>query len=208
MRLQSFPSGPVLTNAYGVACLQTGLAGIVDPAPGSWDALARWLRGYQAVWIALTHSHWDHIGDLYRAQHALKVPVCVHCLDAYNVRSPGSDGVGTSYTVQATQVDLLLEEGHRLECGHLSFEVLHTPGHTPGSLCLYEAKEKTLLSGDTLFQGGHGRVDLPTANPAAMRTSLKRLAQLPVDTRIFPGHGASTTLGQEIWLQQYRDKKR
>ena len=81
-------------------------------------------------------------------------------------------------------------------CG-LKFEALHTPGHTPGSVCLYDAVQARLFSGDTLFCAGFGRVDLPGGSPREMRASLRALFALPAETRVYPGHGPETTLGGE-----------
>ncbi len=87
-----------------------------------------------------------------------------------------------------------------LEVGTLSFEVMHTPGHTPGSICLYEAQAGALFTGDTLFRIGIGRTDHPGGNKMQLGESLKKLAALPDKTKVYPGHGLPTTIGDERWL--------
>jgi len=87
-----------------------------------------------------------------------------------------------------------------LELGEYNFQVLHTPGHTPGSICLYEQTARVLFTGDTLFRMGVGQTKYPGGNAQQLTQSLKRLAQLPDNTKVYPGHGLSTTIGDERWL--------
>ena len=94
----------------------------------------------------------------------------------------------------------LLKEGDTFFIGESHWKVLHTPGHTPGGICLYCEDEQLLISGDTLFKGCMGRLDIPTGEPARMWASLKKLSTLPKETEVFPGHGWPTTIGQENWL--------
>ena len=85
-----------------------------------------------------------------------------------------------------------------LEVGDLQIEVIHTPGHSPGSVCFYVAQDSAVITGDTLFAGSIGRTDLPSSDPAAMEQSLRRLVQLPEETTVYPGHGPATTIGREL----------
>ena len=97
----------------------------------------------------------------------------------------------------STAGDRHLYEGDIITLGEYEFTVIHTPGHSPGGVCLYNAKEKILFSGDTLFFEGNGRVDNPFSNPDDMQKSLLRLWELPDDTKVLPGHGPDTTIGNE-----------
>ena len=94
----------------------------------------------------------------------------------------------------------LMDEGDTIAVGDLHFKVIHTPGHTPGGVCFYCPEEKILISGDTLFKGTIGNLSFSTGRPALMWPSLKKLALLPPETQVFPGHGEKTTIGNEKWL--------
>jgi glyoxylase-like metal-dependent hydrolase (beta-lactamase superfamily II) len=107
-------------------------------------------------------------------------------------------------TVPPSKPERLLKEWDELSVGNLRFTVVHTPGHTPGSICLFEPVRKVLFSGDTLFASGYGRTDLPGGDEAQLELSLGRLAALPHDVQVYPGHGPATTIGDEAWLQSYR----
>ena len=124
----------------------------------------------------------------------------VHALDAERLRKPARPMFMPELEVEAVEVSRELAEGDVVEVGGVTLVVMHTPGHTPGSLCLYSAEDGLLLSGDTLFAGSFGRYDLPGGDPAVLKQSLLRLAQLPKETRVLPGHGAATTIGRERWM--------
>lgn len=202
MWLQYFPAGPIDTNTVIVGCLKTHKAVIIDVPAESASAILELLSLHhlQAEKILLTHSHWDHIGDMAVLKKKLDVPVHVHAEDAGNVREPGSDGLPLFFPIEGVQPDGFLQEGQEMSVGELEFQVIHTPGHTPGCVCFWFPQEKVLISGDTLFQGSIGRLDLPTARPKLMWDSLKKLAQLPATTKVIPGHGRETTIGAESWL--------
>jgi glyoxylase-like metal-dependent hydrolase (beta-lactamase superfamily II) len=201
--IQAFPSGPFETNAYVVSCKKTHMASIVDPAPSSATAIVTYLHDKKltpvAIW--LTHSHWDHIADTATLKKRYQIPVYIHALDAKNLEMPGSDGLPCWITIEGVAPDHLLKEGDRLKVGEVEFTVIDTPGHTPGGVCFYSAKEGILLSGDTLFKGTIGNLSFPTARPKLMWSSLDKLASLPPATKVFPGHGPSTTIVEEGWLK-------
>ena len=203
MFIQTFPSGPFSTNAYVVACDKTRQAAIIDPAPDSSAQIHSFLtqRQLKVQKILLTHSHWDHIADVKQLKELYQIPVYIHPLDAPNLQQPGSDGLPCWVSIPAVQPDMFLEEGMQVPVGELSFQVLHTPGHSPGGVCFYEPTQHVLFSGDTLFQGTIGNLSFPTSQPSLMWSSLAKLAQLPLDTRVFPGHGPATTIQAESsWL--------
>ena len=204
MILEIFPSGPFETNAYVVACPRTRQAAIIDPAPDSYQPLIDFIEQNQLKPIALllTHSHWDHIADTSQVLAKYKIPVLIHALDAPNLESPGVDGLPCWISIKGTTPTHLIDEGSTIDIGDLHFEVIHTPGHSPGGVSFYCPGENILLSGDTLFKGTIGNLSFPTAQPELMWPSLAKLAKLPPETRVYPGHGMSTSIGSEKWMSR------
>lgn len=203
MIIQVFPAGPYSTNAYVVACTNTRAAAVIDPAPNSFSAIHAFLTEQKFIpqKILLTHSHWDHIADITPLKEEYAIPVYIHSLDTPNLQRPGADNLPCSLAIPTVQPDVLLEEGMQIPVGKLMFQVIHTPGHSPGSVCFYEPQQLVLFSGDTLFKGTIGNLSFPTCQPSLMWPSLAKLAQLPPNTRVYPGHGRSTTIEAESkWL--------
>lgn len=200
--IAAFPSGPFYTNAYVLACPETRQAAIIDPAPESADKIIRHInsKSLEPKYILLTHSHWDHIADVAALKGHYKIPVYIHSEDAQNLISPGSDGLPCWIDIPPVQPDVLLQDGDKIVLGNLNLHVIHTPGHTPGGVCYYCPELKILISGDTLFQGTIGNLSFPTARANLMWDSLKRLAMLPKETVVYPGHGVKTAIGTESWL--------
>lgn len=204
MIIQAFSCGPFATNAYVIACQKTKSAAVLDPSPGSLPLLFQYLQdnGLLIEKIILTHSHWDHIADAAALQKKCSVPVYVHPLDKGNLEFPGSDCLPLMQPIEAVFGALPLEENEVISLGEIELRVLHTPGHSPGGICLFCEKEGILFSGDTLFKGTMGSISLPTANATAMWNSLHKLSYLPAATKVYPGHGPSTKIGDETWLSQ------
>ncbi len=204
MILEIICSGPVDTNSYLLGFEETKKAVIIDPSFGSADELCLLVNKYQLEVdaIYLTHSHWDHFADLYELKKRFNVPVYVHSQDAENVRDPGSDGLPLFFNIHGVEPDHFFSDQEVLRVGNVEIKVLHTPGHSPGGVCFYLKNEKTLISGDTLFKGSIGNLSFSTADPSLMWKSLKKLALLPPETKVYPGHGPSTTIGEEDWLTQ------
>ena len=202
MLIEIFTSGPILTNCVLVACRRSKKAAVVDVPEGIGDTLVERIEelGLELQMILLTHSHWDHIADAAYLKKKMGAPLYVHELDQENVLKPGADHLPMMMGIDPVKPDHFLNDGDRLMLGDLILEVIHTPGHSPGGVCFYLEKQKTLLAGDTLFKGSIGRLDLPTGNPEAMWKSLEKLAKLPPDTRVISGHGDETTIGDESWL--------
>lgn len=208
MILEAFPLGPAETNVYLVGCAQTKSVVVIDAPLGSFSIVVKRAKelGLHIEALLLTHSHWDHIADAALFKEQLHVPVYIHSEDAENVKYPGSDRLPLFFAIKGLDPDGFLRDGQMIPCGTLRIEVIHTPGHTPGGVCLYIADHKTLISGDTLFHGTIGNLSFPTARPHLMWKSLKRLAQLPRDTKVYPGHGESTTIGDESWIAHAEDR--
>lgn len=205
MVIQTFSCGPLSTNAYIVACAETHEAAVIDPAPGSFYQTQEYVASTSLKLrnVLLTHSHWDHIADVKAFLDYYGASVSVHSLDAPNLENPGVDRIPFRLTIPGVKPDVLLEEGAEILLGELKLQVLHTPGHSPGCICFYEPAQQVLFSGDTLFKGTMGTLALPTSHPALMWPSLRKLAQLPPKTIVYPGHGAPTTIGDEaFWMKQ------
>jgi hydroxyacylglutathione hydrolase len=204
MTIQVFPSGPLATNAYVVSCSETKRAAIFDPAPNSFDSIVKYISGHDLIpdKILLTHSHWDHIADVAPLKLKYGIPVYIHPEDALNLEKPGSDGLPCWISVEGIVPDYQLKEDDIISIGNLLFIVLHTPGHSPGCVCFYEEAHHILISGDTLFKGSIGNISFPTSRPKLIWNSLKKLAELPKETVVYPGHGPTTTIGNEPWLSK------
>jgi hydroxyacylglutathione hydrolase len=202
MTYAAFPSGPFETNAYLLACPRTQQAVIIDPAPGSAAAIQKSISEQQLIpkEIWLTHSHWDHFADAATLKRHYAIPLAVHAEDAANVLSPGADKLPCWIDIEGLSPTHLFNDGEKMKLGELEIQVIHTPGHTPGGVCFYLPHEGLLFSGDTLFQGTIGNLSFPTGRPSLMWPSLAKLAQLPKETVVLPGHGPATTIGKETWL--------
>ncbi|MBB65380.1 MAG: MBL fold hydrolase [Waddliaceae bacterium] len=207
MIIKSFPCGPFATNAIILICEDTLESFIIDPSPQSTDKIVSFLEEKSAkpTKILLTHSHWDHIGDVSTVQKHFNIPVWVHKLDAENLHKPGSDHLPLMFPIEGVEANHFFEEGDEIILGNSSFVVIHTPGHSPGSVCFYCKEQKILISGDTLFQGSIGNLSFPTSEPQKMWVSLDKLKDLPPETRVYPGHGSPTSIGNESWLPRARE---
>ena len=201
-RLEVGPFGPWQTNAYLVWDGRSPDALVLDPGMGAAASLMARVaaNGLRLHLIADSHGHIDHIFDNAPLMRASGAPLAIHPEDAH--RLDGRNNYG--FTVESAVATVDLREGEQVRIGDLVFDVLHTPGHTEGSVCLYEERHALLLSGDVLFAGSYGRTDLPGGDDAAMVASLARLAtQLPGSVRVLPGHGPETTLERELpWMQR------
>jgi hydroxyacylglutathione hydrolase len=201
--------GPVATNVHLLADSRSREAIAIDTATPSlaWirDELAE--RGWTLKLIVSTHGHWDHIGDNAAVAAHTGADIAVHPLDRERLERPQPLFAPFEIPPSVPAVDLA--EGGVIRFGELRLVVLHTPGHTEGSVCLYAADEGLLFSGDTLFAGAWGRVDLPGGDAAAMVASLGRLTSFEDGTAVLPGHGPATTIGRErAWMELVRDERR
>ncbi len=195
-RIETGAFGHEATNAYLVWDGRSTDALVLDPGRGAAQPLMERVaaNGLGLHLIANSHGHWDHIHDNAPLKRASGAPLAIHPDDAY--RLDGRNQYG--YLIEPSTAERELRDGEQLRVGDLVFDVLHTPGHTEGSVCLYEERHGLLLAGDVLFRGSYGRTDLPGGSDQAMVASLARLArELPDSVRVLPGHGPETTLGAE-----------
>jgi glyoxylase-like metal-dependent hydrolase (beta-lactamase superfamily II) len=201
--------GPVATNVHLLADARTREAIAIDTATPSlaWIADELAARDWTLKLIVSTHGHWDHIGDNAAVASHTGADIAVHALDRERLTDPQPLWAPFDIVPSVPAVDLA--EGGVIRFGELRLTVLHTPGHTEGSVCLLAGDEGILYSGDTLFAGAWGRTDLPGGDDRAMAESLARLSGLEDQVRVFPGHGRDTTIGAErAWLELVRDSGR
>ena len=186
MTVTSLPVGSIGTNCYLLYDETTKDAAVIDPSDNAKPVAARIKElGLNVRAILLTHGHFDHCGDVKRIRKLTGAQVFVHPADR-DLPLPLNRGL---------VADRDLADGDLLDLAGTRLRVLHTPGHTPGSVCFLCGD--LLFSGDTLFAGSCGRTDLPGGSPADMIRSLRRLAELAGDYTVYPGHGEETTLAAE-----------
>lgn len=178
---------------------------VVDPSLGEKEVLEAVRReGMRVLAILNTHGHPDHVYSNASVKEATRARLAIHRLDAYRLEEVTRPG-GVLPPAPLAVADDLLEEGRLDYLADVRLEALHTPGHTEGSTCYHLPDERILFSGDVLFAGNVGRVDLPGGDARQMEASLARIADLPPETRVYPGHGAQTTIGGETgWLKGFR----
>ncbi|GAB6158941.1 MBL fold metallo-hydrolase [Desulfotomaculum varum] len=198
MIIETIVVGNLEANCYIIGCPKTRRAAVVDPgeeAERILDKLAK--GGWQPVAVVLTHGHADHIGAVGEINKATGAPVLIHSQDGAMLTDPArnlSAWLGTQLSFKPA--DRLLADGDTIEVGTITLSVIHTPGHTPGGICLKAGQD--LFTGDTLFAGSIGRSDFPGGSHSTLIKSIQsKLLTLPEDTRIYPGHGPASTIGAE-----------
>ena len=199
MKLYYMPLGAYGTNCYIAHNEADNTCLVTDPGDEG-EKLKEILEShnFKVKGILLTHGHSDHIGAVQTLVDAYHVPVYIHKGDAEHLESAEvnlSARSGRPITVQVDDVRYV-KEGDTIPLGDTVFTVIETPGHTPGGVCYYT--EGTLLAGDTLFQGSVGRTDFPNGDFELLSKGIKeKLYTLPDDTKVYPGHGPETTIGEE-----------
>ncbi len=179
IQLERIETAPFGTNAYIIICKATRESVLID-APGEATQIEERLKGTYPKYILITHNHMDHTGALKILKSRLNVPIAIHSSDAdYLPSSP----------------DIMLTDGETVTVGNVELTVIHTPGHTPGSLCFLTGKY--LISGDTIFPGGPGKTDAPGDFKQIIKSISEKVFVLPDDVLVYPGHGDSTVLKKE-----------
>ena len=179
IQIEKLEVGPFGTNAYVLVCRATDDSVLVD-TPAEANKIMERLKGTNPRYILTTHNHTDHLGAFSELRSLLGVPVAVPPLDAERLPSPP---------------DMLLNDGDTVSFGSIELKVLHTPGHTPGSLCFLTGQY--LISGDTIFPHGPGKTRMPGDLRQVIESITKKVFVLPDDTQVHPGHGDSTVLKKE-----------
>ena len=200
MKISTNTGGLAATNAYLIADENTGDAAIIDAPQNTVLPLLNVAKhnGWNIRYLLLTHGHWDHTSDHKVVTDAYPdAKVLIHALDEPKLITPGSRIFTLPYKIPPRKADGYLEDGKTIHIGKQEFQIIFTPGHSPGHVVLYCPAESLLIAGDLLFAGAIGRTDLPDSDPAAMEISLQRVTQLPDNTAVRPGHGPPTTIGQE-----------
>ena len=193
MNILTLPLGSYQTNCYIAWADGSDSCIVIDPGYEPETVLAEAAqRGLSIAAILLTHGHFDHVGGVQFLAQRTDCPVYIH---------PGELSLPESFTDGPLIYTANYDEGDTLALAGLSWKVLHTPGHTPGSVCL--VCEDTMFSGDTLFMDSCGRTDFPGGSVAQMQKSLQRLAALPGDYKVLPGHGPATQLSEERKYNPY-----
>ena len=205
MELLTRVVGPIATNVYVLGDPSSREAIAIDTAIPSlaWIADELAAREWTLRLIVSTHGHWDHIGDNAAVAEHTGASIAVHRLDRDRLTHPRP--VQAPFEIPPSVPAVELAEGGEIRFGEIRLQVLHTPGHTEGSVCLVAPDDGAIFSGDTLFAGGWGRVDLPGGDAGAMAESIARLAILDDPLRVLPGHGPSTSIGRERpWMELVR----
>ncbi|NPA16115.1 MBL fold metallo-hydrolase [Persephonella sp.] len=196
--------GPLAENTVLIIDENSGEAAVIDPG-AEGERILKQLENLNLRYIIATHGHLDHVGQVgFLKERYPDVPFLISEKDLYLINNdifPGFAQMIGAYP--CPEPDKAIKEGDRIDFGRFSLSVMETPGHTPGSVCLYDEKNSFVITGDTLFKGSIGRVDLPGGDPAQMENSLKKLMELPDDTDVVPGHGETTKIGIERKTNPY-----
>jgi hydroxyacylglutathione hydrolase len=205
-----FPVGPLQCNCSIIGDEQSREAMVIDPGDQIQDIL-NILRQEKLTLkqIVITHAHIDHVGGAMKLKAATGAPILMNQNDQALLKMLDMQAAWVGMAPPgAVQVDEAVADGRVLKVGPFSANVIHTPGHTEGSICLYFPEEKKLIAGDTLFAGSIGRTDLPGGSFEKIIRSLHtRVLALPDDTQVTPGHGSQTTIGNERETNPFLQKR-
>lgn len=200
LRIETFASGPLDNNIYLLHDDDARECVLIDPSIDSDAALAAVQaspNSLKAIWN--THGHFDHVYDNARWKSAFTVPLWAHPGDEYFLEHLAEMALWFGLPApQTVKPDLLFHNKGEARVGNNVARVLHTPGHSPGSVSFYFESEGVCISGDVIFRGSAGRTDLPLCSREELDDSLALLAALPSATRLLPGHGEATTVGAEL----------
>jgi hydroxyacylglutathione hydrolase len=197
LRVETLTVGPFQENCYLVVDEESNSAAIVDPGSEPEKVIAAIEKSgatLEAIWI--THAHVDHVGAIAPVKKKWNVPVHLHPKDKrlYEATARQAEVYGIPFE-EPPDPDREFADGQALTLGTTTFSVMHVPGHAPGHVMIHGTG--IALVGDCLFAGSIGRTDLPFSNPAELARSLEKIAQLPPETIVYPGHGMSTTIKEE-----------
>lgn len=198
--------GIAVTNCFLVADEQAKQAVLFDAPDHTAGPLLDEAqhRGWDLIGLWLTHGHFDHFLDHVEVTRRFPgAKVLIHRLDEPKLLRPNSSGFPLPFAITPRRPDGYVEDGQKLSIGSLTCEVIHTPGHAPGHVMYHFPEDKLLVGGDLIIAGAVGRTDFADSSPAALYTSIRRVMQLPPDTRLLPGHGDVGTLADELETNPY-----
>jgi len=201
LKVNMFTLGPLSTNCYLVCCDETRKAVIVDPGFNRESEAERMLRevkerSLQVEFIVNTHGHPDHTCGNGILKRAVGASILIHEDDAHMLGETGRElAVMFGFRVHSPPADKLLRDGDLIKFGNVELRVIHTPGHSRGSISL--VGKNAVFTGDTLFAGSIGRYDFPDSSLGDIKRSVRKLASLPDSLIVYPGHGPTSTIGKE-----------
>ncbi|HVT89527.1 MAG TPA: MBL fold metallo-hydrolase [Tepidisphaeraceae bacterium] len=206
MQILMNSGGIAMTNSFVIADENAKVAVMFDAPDHTVGPLLDEVqkKGWDLIGLWLTHGHFDHIAD-----HAIvtkrfpNAKVLIHRLDEPKLQNPNSSVFELPFTIPPRSADAHVEDGQKLNIGNLQVEVIFTPGHAPGHVMYHISSEKILVGGDLIIGGAIGRTDLPDSNHEDLENSVRRVMQLPDDTKLLPGHGSFGTLGHERRTNMY-----
>lgn len=196
MLVKSLPVGQLEANCYVVADENSDEALIIDPGDEP-DRILEMVEDLNVRYIVLTHAHFDHAGAVQDIKEQTGAEIVLHELDLEHYNSISMQGSMWGFQMEPLpESDITVNEGDLITVGDTKLTIIHTPGHTPGSMSLY-SDEGFVFTGDTLFAGSIGRTDFPGGSLRDMKASFRKLMGLPGDTAVFSGHGPATSIGIE-----------
>lgn len=198
MNIETLPVGPFAVNCY-IIWGDEKQAIVIDPGFDAEEiAAALKEHGLTVALYILTHGHADHVHDLCLIQEKYPAPIMMHEADAEWAFGP-SNTIAPHYGIpgKPKKIDRLIKGNEIYTDSGLTYQIICTPGHSPGGICLYFEKQGVLFAGDTLFRESVGRTDLPGGDARTLTESLKKLVVLPAQTLVYCGHGPNTTIGYE-----------
>lgn len=197
MLIKSIEVGMLQVNCYVIADRAAGKAIVVDPGDEP-DRIIDIIKdnSLEVEYIVCTHGHFDHVGAVSELKKNTGAKVVIHRDELAIYRAALDMAAFWGHEIDPLpEPDMLVREGDKIKAGDLSFEVFHTPGHSPGGICLYSGD--IVVTGDTLFAGSVGRTDFTGGDAGLLKKSFRRLMALPENTKVLAGHGGSTTIGKE-----------
>ena len=197
--IESVVVGSVGTNCYIVHKKDSEHCFVVDPGD-SGDKIANYIRDQKMILdhILLTHGHFDHIQGVRDLKNAIRCEICALDVEKELLSDARMNVSAMTGRPEELEADICLHDGQQFESAGIAMKVIHTPGHTKGSCCYFLEEQKVLFSGDTLFMESVGRADLPTGNEKDLMQSVReKVLTLPSETKVFSGHGPSTSIEYE-----------
>lgn len=197
MIIKSIAVGPLESNCFIIADEASKESMVIDPGDEP-DRIIEIINkeGLSVEYIVCTHAHFDHVGAVHDIKEVTGADIVIHKDDLEIYNGAKDQAAFWGYNLEPLpEPDIFIEDGDEIEIGKLKFEVLHTPGHSPGSICVYG--EEIIITGDTLFAGAVGRTDFYGGDMNKLKDSFERLMSLPPSTVVLAGHGPNSTIGRE-----------